>query len=108
MSVPFVSQIRARPGGITLDEGSEPRMLVRVEVPDVWDMVRVDASAATPVFAVKQAALQALVPDDPYHEAFVVKLNGFEVLDEHAPIADAGAVDGSTLLVTYRRRRPVR
>jgi hypothetical protein len=35
-------------------------------------------------------------------------LGGAEVLDENAPVADAGARDGSILLVTSRRRRPVR
>ena len=39
---------------------------------------------------------------------FVVKLNGFEVLDENVSVADSGATNGSTFLVSYRRRRPVR
>jgi hypothetical protein len=44
--------------------------------------------------------------EDP--DTLVVKLNGYEVLDEDAALSDIGAFDGSTLLLTYRRRRPVR
>ena len=42
------------------------------------------------------------------HEDFVVKLRGWEILDEAASLADAGVIDGSILLMTHRRRRPVR
>ena len=53
-------------------------------------------------------ALDAFIP---YHHPtvdFVMKLRGFEVLDESAPLTVAGARDGSTFLLTYRFRRPVR
>ena len=56
----------------------------------------------------KAAALKALYPDDHSDADFVVKLNGYEILDESVPISQTGAIDGSTLLVTFRRRRPVR
>jgi hypothetical protein len=108
MSAPFVTQLRSRPGTIKLSEGANPRMTIRVEIPDVWDTVRIDTFAGESVAAVKRAALRALAPDEIYPDAFVVKLNGFEVLDESAPVTDAGAVNGSIFLVTYRRRRPVR
>ena len=36
------------------------------------------------------------------------KLRGWEVLDEGASLADAGATDGSIFLLTHRRRRPVK
>ena len=42
------------------------------------------------------------------HGDFVVKLRGWEILDEAASLADAGVIDGSILLLTFRRRRPVR
>ena len=45
---------------------------------------------------------------DAIPQDFVVKLRGWEVLDESASLADAGVVDGSILLLTYRRRRAVR
>ena len=108
MSAPFVTQLRSRPGVIALSEGARPRITVRVEMPDVWDTVRIETSANESVRAVKDAALRALVPDEAHPEAFAVKLNGFEVLDESATVAEAGAIDGSIFLVTYRRRRPVR
>jgi hypothetical protein len=37
----------------------------------------------------------------------MVKLRGYEVLDEDAPLSSTGARDGSTFLITDRRRRPV-
>jgi hypothetical protein len=59
------------------------------------------------VIALKQSALETLVPNAEQAE-FVTKLRGFEVLDESASLSAAGVANGSTLLVTYRRRRPVR
>ncbi len=82
-------------------------MTVRVQVPEVWDMVRMDAAAAEPVLAIKNAALSELMPRAD-HRDYVMKLRGFEVLDEGESLADAGALDGSTFLLTSRRRRPVR
>ena len=83
-------------------------MSLRVQMAERWDTVRVDAPAGGPVLDVKLRALEALEPDAEPHEQYVLKLNGFEILDENASLADAGAVDGSTFLLTSRRRRPVR
>ena len=77
-------------------------------MPDVWDTVRIEAPPTEPVVAVKVAALGALFPSADVHADFVVKLRGIEVRDEQASLEAAGAVDGSILLVTHRRRRPVR
>jgi hypothetical protein len=77
-------------------------------MPEVWDTVRIDAPASEPVLSVKVAALRALFPDGEFHEDFVLKRNGFEVLDETASLRETGAVDGTIFLVTHRRRRPVR
>jgi hypothetical protein len=38
----------------------------------------------------------------------VVKLGGFEIMDERVSLQSAGVLDGSTLLIMARRRRPVR
>jgi len=108
MTAPFVSQLRVRPGVLRLGENGQPRISVRVQMPEVWDTVRVDAPATERVIGLKEAALRALAPDGGPATAFVMKLNGFEVLDEDASLADAGAKDGSTFLLTNRRRRPVR
>ncbi|HET7737296.1 MAG TPA: hypothetical protein VFK32_01865, partial [Tepidiformaceae bacterium] len=84
-----------------------PVITVRVQVPETWDTVRVDAPADTPVITVKERALETLMPGANQAE-YVTKLRGFEVLDETASLEVAGAMNGSTLLVTFRRRRPVR
>jgi hypothetical protein len=80
---------------------------LRVEVPEIWDVVRVLAPESTPVIAVKDAVLRTVIPNaDEMH--YVMKLRGWEVLDEGQSLADAGALDGSIFLLTHRRRRPVR
>jgi hypothetical protein len=106
-ATPFVAQLRARPEVIRLGTAGNPVITVRVQVPEVWDTVRIDAPPDTPVMTVKQRALAVLVSHaDP--SAWMTKLRGFEVLDESASLSAAGAANGSTLLVTSRRRRPVR
>jgi hypothetical protein len=100
----FVSSLRARPDTIVLGSG----ITIRVEMPEVWDSVRIETPATEPISEIKAAALKALYPDDHSDADFVVKLNGYEILDESVPISQTGAFDGSTLLVTFRRRRPVR
>ncbi|HEU4630684.1 MAG TPA: hypothetical protein VFS08_13115 [Gemmatimonadaceae bacterium] len=105
---PFVSQLRSRPGVIRLGAPDEAVFALRVEMPDVWDTVRIDAPPSTPAVDVKRVALDALFPEGQFLEDFVLKLHGFEVMDEQASIAEAGARDGSIFLLTFRRRRPVR
>ena len=109
-NAPWVAALRARPGTLVAGDASAagPRWTVRVEVPEVWDTVRVSAPPAEPVLAVKVLALAALMPDAAFHDDFVVKLNGAEVRDENAALERAGARDGSIFVVTARRRRPVR
>ena len=53
------------------------------------------------------AALAALLPAAD-EKGYVMKLRGWEVLDEGQSVADVGAIDGSIFLLTNRRRRPVR
>ena len=108
MSAPFVSQLRSRPGIVRLVAEGAPHITVRVQSSDVWDVLRIEAAPTEPVIGVKVAAMHALLPDADFHEDFVLKLNGFEVLDENASLAEAGAVDGSSFILLYRRRRPVR
>jgi len=108
MTVPAVAQLRARPETIRLGGPEEQVWTVRVEIPEVWDLVRIDAPPQTPAAIIKQRALDELVPDAPASEQWVLKLNGFEVLDESVSLIDAGAKNGSTLVVMGRHRRPVR
>ena len=106
-ATPFVSQLRARPETIRLGTAGDPVITVRVQVPEVWDTVRIEAPPDTPVLALKQVTLETLMPGAEPAE-WVTKLRGFEVLDETASLSSAGVENGSTLLVTSRRRRPVR
>lgn len=106
-ATPFVAQLRARPEVIRLGPGSDPVITVRVQVPEVWDTVRIDAPPDTPVLVLKERALETLMVGADQAE-WVTKLRGFEVLDETASLSAAGVKNGSTLLVTSRRRRPVR
>lgn len=112
MTVPFVAGLRSRPGVIALpgteDEAQGEVLHLRVEMPEVWDVARIDATPSEPVIAVKVHALAALYPRARSHDDFVIKLRGNEIFDESASVSDAGALDGSTFLVTHRRRRPVR
>lgn len=106
-ATPFVAQLRTRPEAIRLGTAGSPVITVRVQVPEVWDTVRVDAPPDTPVLTVKERALEMLMSGANQIE-YVTKLRGWEVLDETASLEAAGVENGSTLLVTSRRRRPVR
>lgn len=110
MSAPFVTTLRSRASTIQLAPAGEAAITIRVEMPEVWDVVRVAVAPTQPVLAVKLAALDALYPEaaGELHADFVVKLRGWEILEEGASLAEAGVVDGSILLLTFRRRRPVR
>ena len=106
---PFVAQLRTRGSIIELASPNGPAITVRVEMPEVWDVVRVHASPDERAVTVKRRALEILMPGAELRdEDFVLKLNGWEVLDETASLAATGAVDGSIFLVTNRKRRPVR
>lgn len=108
MSAEFVAQLRARKQTIELAPGGPDAISIRVEMPEVWDTVRFVTRADESVLVVKQRALEALFPEAEFHEDFVLKLRGWEIIDEAAPLGSVGVVDGSILLLTHRRRRPVR
>ncbi len=105
---PFVVQLRARGKALQIAPVGARALTVRVEMPEVWDTVKAIVSPDEPVVGLKVRALEALYPMNEFHEEFVLKLSGWEVLDENATLAAAGAVDGSIFLLTHRRRRPVR
>ncbi|HEU4989591.1 MAG TPA: hypothetical protein VFT41_07415 [Gemmatimonadaceae bacterium] len=108
MTAPFTTQLRARRGTIHLGAEDGAAITIRVEMPAVWDTVRVRTSPAEPVEALKKRALEALFPQAQFHEDFVMKLAGWEILNEHESLAAAGVKDGSILLLLHRRRRPLR
>lgn len=108
MSEPFVASLRtSQHTPIAVGVQGPDALSIRVEVPERWDVALLSAAPASSVADVKLAALRAVSPDDDASE-YVIKLRGFEVLDENVSIADAGARDGSIFLLTHRRRRPVR
>ncbi|HEY2377551.1 MAG TPA: hypothetical protein VGH98_16345 [Gemmatimonadaceae bacterium] len=104
----FVSQLRARPSTIKLTQASATSLTIRVEMPEVWDAVRIVATPREPLLTLKVRALEALFPEAEMHGDFVMKFRGWDILDEAAPLSDLGIGDGAILLLTHRRRRPVR
>jgi hypothetical protein len=108
MSAPFVATVRSRPETVRLAPDGAPTIAVRVQMPEVWDVVRFAVPPTTTARELKLRALEELFPGATYPEDFVLKLRGWEVLDEAAPLAEIGVLDGSILLLTSRRRRPVR
>lgn len=103
-----MQQLRAGGAPIRLAEADQDVLHLRVEVPEVWDVVGIEASPDDPVQLVKVHALARLQGGVHAHDQYVVKLRGWEILDESASLRDSGVRNGSTLLVTSRRRRPVR
>jgi len=107
-NAPFVTTLRSRPGTIRMGGSDTEAITVRVEMPEVWDVVRVETSPDESVATLKAAALAELYPRARFPEDFVIKLRGIEVTNENLSVAQVGALNGSIFLVTYRRRRPVR
>ncbi len=113
MSAPFVTSLGVRAETIRLVDGAATDsrnavLTLRVHGAEVWDAVRVEANATTPVRHVKQAALAVLMPDVSALDGFVVKLAGQEIRNESLSLSAAGVKNGATLLVMLRRRRAVR
>lgn len=108
MRAPFVTNIRTNGDVIRVGSGEEPVIHIRVQVAELWDSIRVDAPPSEPVTSVKRAALDALYPEGIDPEEYVVRLHGFEILEENVGLVAAGVRDGSILLLVKRRRQPVR
>jgi hypothetical protein len=107
VTAPFVSTLRTSGSTIPVGAPGATPLTIRVEVPERWDVALISAAPTASVRDVKRAALQFVSPDDDVDD-YVIKLRGFEVLDEGVTLAAAGARDGSIFLLTHRRRRPVR
>ena len=107
MTQPFVASLRTSGNIIPVGAPGASPITIRVEVPERWDVALISAASTTSVRDVKRAALRFVSPDDDADE-YVIKLRGFEVLDESVSLGAAGARNGSIFLLTHRRRRPVR
>ena len=108
MTAPFVSELRTTDDVVLIGGGDGDVMHLRVQVAELWDALKVNAPASGSVAAVKSAALERFYPYGAPVAEFVVKLRGFEILNEDDSLAASGVRDGSTLLLTRRRRRPVK
>lgn len=104
--IPFVNNLRNQGPALRLGSGSGEVLQLRAQVLEAWDAVRIDADASATVKSLKQLAMQTLYPNANEND-YVVKLHGWEVLDEGAPISSTGARSGSIFLISDRRRRPV-
>jgi DnaJ-class molecular chaperone len=107
MSERFVTTLRARGDALKLAPEGAAAITVRVEVPEIWDVIKANVALDQPISVLKSAALSELYPNAIPGE-YVLKLRGWEVLDETVSVRDTGAVDGSIYLLSYRKRRPVR
>jgi hypothetical protein len=107
MSERFVNTLRARGEALQLAPAGTEAITVRVEMPETWDTIKASVALDQPVSVLKSAALSELYPHGTTVD-YVLKLRGWEVLDETASLRDTGAVNGSIFLLTFRKRRPVR
>lgn len=105
--LPFVTRLRTRGEPFRLGSQTGKVLHVRAQVLEAWDAIRIDADPESSVRSLKELALRELAPDVRDIDEYVVKLHGFEMLDEDAPISSTVAKNGSIFLITDRRRRPV-
>ncbi len=104
---PFVTQLRSRHAVVRIGGGT-PRITVRVEFADQWDTVAFDVAADTPILTLKRAALAEFGFGAVNSDEYVLKLRGVEVINEGESVVSGSARDGSSYLLAYRYRRPVR
>jgi hypothetical protein len=105
--LPFVSGLRTQGQALRLGSPSSRDINLRAQVLEAWDAVRIDADPESSVRSLKELALRELAPHVGNIDDYVVKLHGWEILDENAPISSTAAKNGSIFLITDRRRRPV-
>lgn len=105
---PLVTSLRARPETLRLAAQGEPALTIRAQLAEAWDAVRVEVGERELVATVKARVLEVLSPTAGLPDDYLVTLGGVEILDESVTLSAAGVVNGSTLFIAYRRRRPVR
>ncbi|HVZ48573.1 MAG TPA: hypothetical protein VG916_07300 [Gemmatimonadaceae bacterium] len=106
---PFVTALRTPRGEVVAvgAPGGE-RVVVRLQFEPLWDAIAMDARTDEPVLTLVREMLARFGEGDAPLGQFVVKLRGWEVADLATTVAASGARAGSTFLVAYRYRRPVR
>jgi hypothetical protein len=108
LPAPMVTSFRTRDEEIQMARGDAPIVTIRAQLAAAWDAVRIEVSSAESVEAVKAQALLAFDATRRMPSEYVVTLRGALILDESRTLADVGVVNGSTLLISHRHRRPVR
>ena len=102
-----VGELRSKRAPLALASGPGA-ITVRVQVAEMWDAIRVVAHPDTAVSELKQRVVNEFFPGHEYLDDFVLKLRGWEMLDENQSLKAGGMVDRSIVLLSRRRRRPVR
>lgn len=106
-AAPFVTALRTERGKVMrLGEGTE-RVTLRVQFEPLWDAVAVDVPVSMGISELTTAVLKKFGVGHAPLSDFIVKLGGWEVKGD-VSVGTSGAKNGSTLLVAYRFRRPVR
>lgn len=83
-------------------------LTLRVSVPEVWDLVTLEAAPDWTVERLKSEALAAALGGSPDAARYETKFRGGLVLDERATLASLEVRSGASLIVLPARRRPVR
>jgi hypothetical protein len=108
VTAPFVNSLRTHGAPLRIGSPQGGDVLhVRAQVLEAWDAIKVEIDPSTSVRTLKRLALRELYPDPRHEPDFIVKLRGYQIFDEDAPISSTGARNGSIFLITDRRRRPV-
>jgi hypothetical protein len=105
---PFVTQLRTHGDVIDLAGDAPDAFVIRGQLHEAWDAVRLRVARLTPLRAVKSATLSALLGSAHEAAEYMAKVRGGEVRDETQSCEAAGVRAGTTVLVHLRRRRPVR
>lgn len=105
---PFVTQLRTHGDMIDLAGDATDAFVIRGQLHEAWDAVRLRVARTTPLRTVKTATLAALHGSESDASEYVAKVRGGEVRDETQTCEAVGVRAGTTVLVHLRRRRPVR
>jgi hypothetical protein len=106
-TAPFVTALRTERGKVVRIGDGADRVTLRVQFEPLWDAIAVDVPKTMSVSELTMAAVAIFGVTHAPLSDFIVKLNGWEVKGD-VTVDASGAKNGSTLLVAYRFRRPVR